>query len=65
MLFRSLKVREAQLKKIPYMLIIGDKECDNDGVTPRKRNGQNLSLMGANEFIELITKESRQRREWQ
>ena len=59
----GLKVREAQLKKIPYMLIIGDKECDNDGVTPRKRNGQNLSLMGANEFIELITKESRQRRE--
>jgi threonyl-tRNA synthetase len=61
----GLKVREAQLKKIPYMLIIGDKECDNDSVTPRKRNGQNLSLMGANEFIELITKESRQRREWQ
>ena len=61
----GLKVREAQLKKIPYMLIIGDKECDNDGVTPRKRNGQNLSLMGVNEFIDLITKESRQRREWQ
>jgi len=61
----GLKVREAQLKKIPYMLIIGDKECDSDGVTPRKRNGQNLSLMGANEFIDLITKESRQRREWQ
>lgn len=61
----GLKVREAQLKKIPYMLIIGDKECDNDGVTPRKRNGQNLSLMGANEFIDLITKECRQRREWQ
>ena len=61
----GLKVREAQLKKIPYMLIIGDKECDNDGVTPRKRNGRNLSLMGANEFIDLITKESRQRREWQ
>ncbi len=61
----GLKVREAQLKKIPYMLIIGDKECDNGGVTPRKRNGQNLSLMGVNEFIDLITKESRQRREWQ
>lgn len=61
----GLKVREAQLKKIPYMLIIGDKECDNNGVTPRKRNGQNLSLMGANEFIDLITKECKQRREWQ
>jgi threonyl-tRNA synthetase len=61
----GLKVREAQVKKIPYMLIIGDKECDNDGVTPRKRNGQNLSLMGVNAFIDLITKECKQRREWQ
>jgi len=61
----GLKVREAQVKKIPYMLIIGDKECDNEAVTPRKRNGQNLSLMGTNEFIDLITKECEQRREWQ
>jgi threonyl-tRNA synthetase len=61
----GLKVREAQVKKIPYMLIIGDKECDNDSVTPRKRNGQNLSLMGANEFIDLITEECELRREWQ
>ena len=61
----GLKVREAQVKKIPYMLIIGDKECDNNGVTPRKRNGQNLSLMGANEFIDLITEECKLRREWQ
>jgi len=61
----GLKVREAQVKKIPYMLIIGDKECDNDSVTPRKRNGQNLSLMGINEFIDLITDECKLRREWQ
>jgi len=61
----GLKVREAQVKKIPYMLIIGDKECDNDSVTPRKRNGQNLSLMGTNEFIDLITDECKLRREWQ
>ncbi len=61
----GLKVREAQVKKIPYMLIIGDKECDNNGVTPRKRNGQNLSLMGTNEFIDLITEECKLRREWQ
>lgn len=58
----GLKVREAQIKKIPYMLIIGDKECDNKGVTPRKRNGQNLSLMGTDEFMDLITEECKQRR---
>jgi threonyl-tRNA synthetase len=61
----GLKVREAQVKKIPYMLIIGDKECDSDGVTPRKRNGQNLPLMGVSDFIDLITTECKQRREWQ
>jgi len=56
------KVREAQLNKVPYMLIIGDNECDNDGVTPRQRNGQNLSLMNAKAFIDLIRGESEQRR---
>ena len=61
----GLKVREAQLKKIPYMLIIGDKECDNNALTPRKRNGQNLSLMQPEAFIELIREECEQRREWQ
>ena len=58
----GLKVREAQIKKIPYMLIIGDKECENNGITPRQRSGQNLSLMGAEEFIDLIVEESKQRR---
>jgi threonyl-tRNA synthetase len=64
--FRSeklgLKVREAQVKKIPYMLIIGDKECDENGVSPRKRNGQKLSLMGVNEFIDLINEECKEKR---
>ena len=45
----GLKVREAQLQKIPYMLVIGDKECDEQGVTPRKRSGQNLALMRVEE----------------
>lgn len=56
------KVREAQLNKVPYMLIVGDTECDNDGVTPRQRNGQNLSLMTAKAFIDLVREESEQRR---
>jgi threonyl-tRNA synthetase len=56
------KVREAQLNKIPYMLIVGDQECDNNGVTPRQRNGQNLPVMHAEAFIDLIRQESQQRR---
>jgi len=59
----GLKVREAQLSKVPYMLIVGDKECDEGGVTPRLRNGQNLPLMGVKAFIDRITEETQQRRE--
>jgi threonyl-tRNA synthetase len=58
----GLKVREAQLQKIPYMLIVGDKECEQEKVTPRKRNGQNLPLMTAEEFIDLLSEDCRQRR---
>lgn len=58
----GLKVREAQLKKIPYMLIIGDRECENEGVTPRQRSGQNLPFMTAKEFIDLVFEDCKQRR---
>jgi len=58
----GLKVREAQLQKIPYMLIIGDRESEKDGLTPRLRNGKNLSFMTEKEFIDLIYEELRKRR---
>ena len=58
----GLKVREAQLQKIPYMLIVGDKECEKEGVTPRLRSGQNLPFMAAQEFIDRIGEDCRQRR---
>jgi threonyl-tRNA synthetase len=58
----GLKVREAQLQKVPYMLIVGDKECEQEKMTPRQRNGQNLPLMTAEEFIDLLSEDCRQRR---
>jgi threonyl-tRNA synthetase len=58
----NLKVREAQLQKIPYMLIVGDKESENEGVTPRRRSGDNLPFMKQGEFIQLIQEEVRKRR---
>ncbi|MCD6561012.1 MAG: threonine--tRNA ligase [Deltaproteobacteria bacterium] len=54
------KVREAQLQKIPYMLIIGDRECEKDGLTPRLRNGKNLHFMAVKEFIDLILAECKE-----
>jgi threonyl-tRNA synthetase len=58
----GLKVREAQMQKIPYMLVIGDKEVDKGGVTPRLRDGKGLEFMEVREFISRIQEECRQRR---
>ena len=39
------KIREAQLQKIPYMLVIGDKELENGTVSVRSRKGVDLGAM--------------------
>ena len=59
----GMKVREAQLQKIPYMLIIGDRESEDAGLTPRLRSGKNLPFMSVEEFTDLIKDECKQRRE--
>jgi len=58
----SLKIREAQLQKIPYMLIVGDREAEADGITPRLRSGENLPFMKPMELIERINQDFQQRR---
>ncbi|HDZ23325.1 MAG TPA: threonine--tRNA ligase [Desulfobacteraceae bacterium] len=58
----GLKVREAQLEKIPYMLIVGDKESEKGGMTPRLRTGENLPFMTAEEFTRRINEDMKQRR---
>ena len=54
----GFKIREAQLQKIPYMLVIGDKEVDTGTVTPRYRDGKNLAPVTAADFIHYITQEA-------
>ena len=58
----NYKIREAQVAKIPYMLIIGDKEMVDNTVTVRLRNGENLSPMTIPEFAALIADEVREGR---
>ncbi|OPY12361.1 MAG: Threonine--tRNA ligase 2 [Syntrophus sp. PtaB.Bin001] len=48
------KIREAQTQKIPYMLVIGDKEMASGQVAPRERGGSNLDAMLVAEFISLV-----------
>lgn len=48
------KIREAQLNKIPYMLVIGDREQKEGTVSPRKRNGETMKSMNVEEFVRLV-----------
>ncbi|OGP67384.1 MAG: threonine--tRNA ligase [Deltaproteobacteria bacterium RBG_16_44_11] len=48
------KIRQAQMQKIPYMLVIGDKEMEGQTVAPRTRDGQNLGAISVQKFIALI-----------
>lgn len=51
------KIREAQLQKIPYMLVIGDKEQENNSVGVRSRENGDIGAMNLDEFIAQIKKE--------
>lgn len=50
----SFKIREAQLQKIPYMLVIGEKEMELGTVTPRYRDGKNLDAMTPSDFVTFV-----------
>ncbi|OGP50305.1 MAG: threonine--tRNA ligase [Deltaproteobacteria bacterium RBG_13_43_22] len=54
----GLKVREAQLQKIPYMVVIGDKEEEQGSISPRTRSGENLGSWSVPQFIDRIREES-------
>ena len=51
------KIREAQLMKTPYMLIVGDKEAENGTVSVRTRGGIDLGAMPFEAFLERIKEE--------
>lgn len=45
------KIREAQMEKIPYMLIVGDKEVESDTVSVRARSGEDLGARSVDQFL--------------
>jgi len=53
----GFKVREAQLEKIPYLLVIGNNEVEAGTVAPRKLGGKNLSSMTIEDFLISIETE--------
>ena len=52
------KIREAQLKKIPYMLILGDKESESGTVSVRSRKDGDLGAVAVDEFIKKVVEEN-------
>ena len=51
------KLREAQLEKVPYMIVVGDKDIENNTISVRSRKNGDMGSMSADEFIAMITKE--------
>jgi threonyl-tRNA synthetase len=52
------KIREAQLQKIPYMIVVGDREAESRTVSPRLRDGTELKDIPLEEFITRLKGES-------
>jgi threonyl-tRNA synthetase len=57
----NYKIREAQLQKIPYMLIIGDKEVENGSIALRLRSEKDVGEVKVDEFISNLLKEINER----
>jgi threonyl-tRNA synthetase len=51
------KIRDAEVQKIPYILVVGDKEAKAGTVSVRKRGGQDLGVMPVDEFVAAIRQE--------
>lgn len=51
------KIRDNELNRIPYLLIVGEKEVENNTISVRKQGQGDLGVMGIEEFVELINKE--------
>lgn len=57
----NYKIRELSLQKIPYILVVGEKEAQTGTVSVRARGGENLGVMSLDAFIERISTENRER----
>jgi threonyl-tRNA synthetase len=53
----GFKVREAQMQKTPFVLVIGDREVEAGNISPRRRGGDNLGPMNPEDFIDLVRKQ--------
>ena len=58
----GMKIREASVRKIPYMIVVGNKEKEADVITVRVRDGGELKNITLKEFVDRIKEENISRR---
>ena len=57
----GFKIRERTLERIPYMIVMGDKEVESNQVNVRTREGDNLGVMSIDAFIDLVNQATAQK----
>ena len=58
----GFKIREAQLEKVPYMLVIGDKEAEAENISVRLKNGDTKYGLTLESFVETVLQDIREKR---
>jgi threonyl-tRNA synthetase len=53
----GFKIREAQIQKIPYMLVVGDREEKEGIISPRRRSGETIKGIKIDDFISQVKSE--------
>ena len=56
----SRKIRDAEISKIPYIIIVGEREENTEKITVRKHGGEDLGNINTDRFIEIVKKEIRE-----
>jgi threonyl-tRNA synthetase len=54
----GFKIRERTLQKIPYLLVIGDKEVESGSVAVRTRTGEDMGVYSVEDFANLLIQEN-------
>ena len=57
----GFKIREAQLQKVPYMLVVGEKEAAENQVAVRSRDKGEMGSMNLADFVSMVVKEDAER----
>jgi threonyl-tRNA synthetase len=56
----GFKIREHTLKRIPYMIVVGDREVEDGTIAVRDQAGKDLGVMQIDDFINLVNEQSGQ-----